>query len=230
MIVVILAGGEGKRLRPYTQIFPKPLLPIGDKPVLEIILEKLKKQGIKKVILSVNYKSNLIEQFFGSGLDRGINLIYSKEDTPLGTGGPIKLLKNVLTEDFFVMNGDLITEINVGEVAEFHKKIGAEMTIVTKRVEIPVSFGVIKGGEDYVEKIEEKPVINLEINTGMYMLKPEVLEYIPDNQYFKMTDLVEEIKKRGGKVAKFLYSGKWIDIGQIDDYEEAQKDYYDKDN
>jgi len=228
MIVVILAGGEGKRLRPYTQIFPKPLLPIGDKPILEIILERLKLQGIRDVFLSVNYKSHLIEQFFGNGADRGMNIIYSREEKPLGTGGPIKLLKDMLKEDFFVMNGDLITDIDVREVADFHKKTGADMTIVTKRIEIPISMGVINGKGDEINAIEEKPVMKIEINTGMYMLKPHVLEHMPDGEFFKITDLVEKIKNKGGKVARFLHEGKWTDVGQINEYEEAQKEFYNK--
>lgn len=222
MKVVILAGGEGRRLRPYTYVFPKPLLPIGDQPILGIILERLKKQGIKEAILATNYKDYLIRTFFGDGSDNDMKISYSKEEIFLGTAGPLKSLEEKLKEDFFVMNGDLLTGINVSEVFDFHKQNANDVTIVTKNVKTPINYGIIKNKDGFVTKWIEKPDVTSEISTGMYMLSPRVLKYIPQGKFFNMNDLVETVLKDRGKVLRFLYEGEWIDIGRLDEYKRAQ--------
>jgi NDP-sugar pyrophosphorylase family protein len=224
MKVVILAGGEGKRLRPYTEVIPKPLLPIGreKKPVLDRVLRQLKIQGYNDVVLAVNYKVDYFRYFFKDGSERGMAITYSEELKPLGTAGPLKNLEAQLTEDFFVMNGDLITDLDVREVEKFHKQQEADVTIVTRNIEIPVDYGVMEVKGDRVVGWNEKPKLRSEISTGMYMVNPKVLGYVPRNQFYGMNDLVGSIIADKGKVLRFLYDGRWIDIGKIDDFEKAQ--------
>ena len=221
MKVVILAGGEGKRLRPYTNILPKPLLPIGEKPILEVILERLKKQGIIDVVLATNYKDHLIKTFFGSGEEFGMKIQYSGEEFFLGTAGPLKSLEGTLGEDFFVMNGDLLNKVDIWKVLDFHKKNHGDMTIITKKIKNPINYGVIENKGILAVEWKEKPEIAFEISTGMYMLNKKVLKHIPPKTAFNMNDLFAEVLKNDGRVLRFPYRGEWIDIGRIEDYQKA---------
>jgi NDP-sugar pyrophosphorylase family protein len=224
MKVVILAGGEGKRLRPYTYILPKPLLPIGEKSILDIVIEKLKVQGIKDVFLAVNYKADIFQTIFGNGSSRGVNISYIKESTPLGTAGPLKSFDGNANEDFLVMNGDIIAEFDIKELEDFHRKSGSDLTIVTKKIETPIEFGVLKTEADRVIDWIEKPKIESEISCGIYIVNSSVLKYIPENKFFGMPDLAREIMNCSGKVCKFEYKGKMFHISQIKDYENAEND------
>jgi len=220
MKVIILGGGEGKRLRPWTEIIPKPLLPVNGKPILGIILNKLKRQGITDIILAVNDDiSYLFKMLFEDGSSYGMNISYSIESKPLGTAGPIKLAENALKENFFVMNGDLVTDINPFDVKRVHEEGNADITIVTKEIETNIDFGIIDSDGKIVKGIREKPVITSEVNTGMYIIKPSVLHDIPENEFFHMTHLIERVIQRGGKVLKYPYNGEWVDIGLKKDYE-----------
>ncbi len=223
MKAVILAGGEGKRLRPYTYILPKPLLPIGERPILDLSLERLKKQDIKEVILAVNYKAEIFEMIFGDGFSRDMKIHYTKEEKPLGTAGPIKNAEEYLTEDFLVINGDIITELNIKEVADFHKKNMADITVVTREIEVPIDFGIIKSEGINIVGWEEKPKIKSEISSGIYIFNPSILKHIPKNEFCNMNDLVKDVIKKGCKVYKFPYNGIILDVGHMKDYEEAAK-------
>ncbi|MFH1607961.1 MAG: sugar phosphate nucleotidyltransferase [archaeon] len=223
MRAVILAGGEGKRLRPYTQVIPKPLLPINGKPVLELIFENLRNQGIRDITLATNYKSYLFETLFGDGLKIGLNINYLKESKPLGTAGPLKLLKDKIHEDFFVMNGDLITDLNIKEMKKNHKENNADVSLVTRKIEVPVNYGVMETENKKITGWTEKPTIEVKICTGMYMLNPRVLRYIPEDEFYNMDELVKKVISEGGNVVEFLHEGQWIDIGKIDDFEKAQE-------
>jgi len=225
MKVVILAGGEGKRLKPYTEVIPKPLLPIGEKPVLEIIFERLKNQGYKDIVLATNYKAYLFETLFGDGSKLGMNITYSRESKPLGTAGPLKGIEGQLTDDFFLMNGDLITDLQISDVEKVHRKGKADITVVTREIETPIPYGVIDVEGEKVLAWKEKPKIKSEISTGMYMINPGALRYIPENEFYAMNDLVGKVIENGGRVLRFLHSGEWTDIGLIGDYEKAQKDF-----
>ncbi|MEK6760763.1 MAG: sugar phosphate nucleotidyltransferase [Nanoarchaeota archaeon] len=222
MKAVILAGGEGKRLRPYTEIIPKPLLPVNGEPVLGIIIKKLKEQGIEEIILAVNYRDYLFKTLFGDGSNFGVKIYYSGESEPLGTCGPVKNVENLLDDDFFVMNGDLITDVDIREVEKFHKKNNADITVVTKMVENKINFGVMKVKDDEIISWDEKPTIKSEIGTGMYVINPRALMYIPPNKFYNMNDLVSDVIMSGGKVMHFLHEGDWVDIGLKDDYEKVQ--------
>lgn len=224
MKAVILVGGEGQRLRPYTKILPKPLLPLGEKPLLEIILERLKKFGIKDVILLTNYKAKLFELLFGDGKEIGMNIEYSKESKPLGTAGPLSLIKEKLDKDFIVMNGDILTDLNFNELVKFHKKNKADLTIVTKEEEICFEYGIIKIKGKKVIGWEEKPVMKEEISTGIYVINSSVLKYLKKNQRINMDILINKLIKNKCKVLRFFYSGKWIDVGRLDDHKRAQEE------
>jgi NDP-mannose synthase len=225
MKAVILAGGLGTRLKPFTEIIPKPLLPIGEKSILEIQIERLKRFGFDEVILATNYKSDYIEGFFGDGSRYGVKLTISKEDRPLGTAGPLTLLKNQLTEPFLVMNGDILSLINLSEFYNFAVKKNTLLTIAIKKEITPYAFGNIFFKDDFVEDIEEKPDIIMYILAGIYVMKPEILNYIPENTSFGMDKLIKSLLAMEQKVAKYDLKEYWLDIGRINDYEKAQADF-----
>jgi NDP-sugar pyrophosphorylase family protein len=226
MKAVILAGGLGSRLKPFTEIIPKPLLPLGEKSLMEIQLEKLKLSGFDEVYLAVNYKAEYIKSFLGDGSNYGLKLHYSLEGKPLGTCGPISLLSDVLTEPFLLMNGDVLSKADFTEFYSFalsHKD--SLLTIMTKIISTPFRFGKIISSGDYVTDIEEKPDINFEVLAGMYILKPEIFELIPPDTYFGMDDLIKIMLHNNKKISKYLLKDYWIDIGVIEDYEEARTVY-----
>jgi len=225
MKAVILAGGLGTRLRPFTQIIPKPLLPIGEKSVLEIQIEHLKQYGFDEIFLATNYKSEYIENFFGDGSRFGVTLTISKEEQPLGTAGPITLLKKVLNEPFLMMNGDILTLMNFREFYDFSLSNDADLTITVKEYITPFQFGNIEFDGDYVTRIREKPEIKMNILAGIYIFKPSIFRLIPDNTYFGMDHLIQKMLNENIPVAKYHINDYWLDIGQVGDYEKAQEIY-----
>ncbi len=227
MKAVILAGGLGSRLRPFTEIIPKPLLPIGEKSVLEIQIEQLKKYGFDEIFLATNYKSEYVENFFGDGSRYGIKLKISKEQKPLGTAGPLTLLKNELLEPFLVMNGDILTQLDFKAMYDFACSKSTWLTIAIKEYIMPFSFGNVFFDGDYVTGIQEKPDIKHNILAGIYVMKPEIFSIIPENQYYGMDMLIQKMLKMDHKISKYEVKEYWLDIGQISDYEKAQKIYKD---
>lgn len=223
MKAVILSGGLGSRLKPFTEVIPKPLLPIGEKAVLEIQIEHLKKHGFEQIYLATNYKSAYIENFFGDGSKYGVELVISKEETPLGTAGPVKLLEKYLSEPFLVMNGDILTSLNYGDLYKFACYRPSLLTIGTKEIITPFQFGNIYFDGDDVTGIEEKPDIKTTILAGIYVFKPEILEYIPPNQSYGMDKLIKKMLSNGMSITRYPIKEYWLDIGCIDDYEKAQK-------
>lgn len=225
MKAVILAGGLGTRLKPFTEVIPKPLLPIGEKAVLEIQIEHLKKHGVNEIYLATNYKSNYIENFFGDGSRYGVELIISREETPLGTVGPLTLLKNKLKEPFIVMNGDVLSNINFTNFYKFTNEKDTLLSISVKKIIMPYDFGNIFFKDDFVTGIEEKPDIITYALAGIYIMKPEIFSLIPDNTYFGMDTLIKNMLSSQLPIAKYELSEYWLDIGRIDDYETAQEDF-----
>jgi len=225
MQAVILAGGLGSRLRPFTEIIPKPLLPIGEKSVLEIQISRLKMHGFNEIVLATNYKSEYIENFIGNGSKLGINLTISKEEMPLGTCGPLSLLKDRLKNPFLVMNGDILTTADFTKLYEFALKIDSNFIVVTKEIVTPFEFGNVYSKGDFIYKVEEKPNIKNEIIAGIYILKPPIFELIPENKYFGMDDLIKTMLAKSLPVAKYFLSEYWLDIGRIDDYQKAEMAY-----
>jgi NDP-mannose synthase len=225
MKAVILAGGLGTRLKPFTEIIPKPLLPIGEKSILEIQIERLNHFGFDEIFLATNYKSEYIEGFFGDGSRYGVKLTISKENKPLGTAGPLTLLKDKLNEPFLVMNGDILSLINLSDFYNFAIKKSTLLTIAIKKEITPFAFGNIYFKGDFVESIEEKPDIVMYILAGIYIMKPEILNFIPENVLFGMDKLIKNLLDADQKVAKYDLKEYWLDIGRINDYEKAQVDF-----
>ena len=225
MKAVILAGGLGTRLKPFTEIIPKPLLPVGEKSVLEIQIDRLKKFGFDEIFLATNYKSEYIKNFFGDGSRFGVSIEISKEDVPLGTCGPLSLLKSKLTEPFIVMNGDILSLIDFKALYDFAISIPTDLTLAIKKHITPYAFGNIFFNGDFVSDIEEKPNIVNYILSGIYVMKPGIFEMIPDNEYFGMDKLIKSMIAKNIPVAKYEMHEYWLDIGEISNYETAQKVY-----
>jgi NDP-sugar pyrophosphorylase family protein len=224
MKAVILAGGLGTRLRPFTETIPKPLLPIGEKAVLEIQINRLKKYGVDEVFLATNHMADYIERFVGDGSQYGVRLTVSRESQPLGTVGPLTLLRDQLTEPFIVMNGDILSLIDFADFADFALKMGAWLTLAVRQHITPYAFGDIFFDGHRVTGIEEKPKIIKHIVAGIYMLRPEVFQLIPPNTYFGMDSLIKDMLAKQLPVVKYDLREYWLDIGQQGDYEQAQED------
>ena len=227
MKAVILAGGLGMRLKPFTEVIPKPLLPIGEKSVLEIQINRLKASGFEEIYLATNYKSEYIENFFGDGSRLGVKLRISKEEKPLGTCGPIKLLKNNLNEPFLVMNGDILTTVDFFKIYQFALNIESSFVVVTKEIVTPFEFGKLISEGDFIKGVEEKPNIKTEIIAGIYILKTDILDLIPENTYFGMDNLINLMLEKHMPIARYLIKDYWIDIGRIEDYQTAEDAYND---
>lgn len=225
MKAVILAGGLGTRLRPFTEVIPKPLMPIGEKAVLEIQIEHFVKHGFDEIVLATNYKSDYIEKFFGDGSRYGVKLTISKEDKPLGTAGPLRLAKDLLTDPFVVMNGDILTSFDFTRFYEFALAKDSLLAIAIKKKITPFAFGDIFFEGDIVTGIDEKPDLVNYILAGIYVMRPEIFDLIPDGEYFGMDSLIRLMLERGMPVTKYEIMEYWLDIGRADDYEKAQELY-----
>jgi NDP-sugar pyrophosphorylase family protein len=222
---VILAGGLGTRLKPFTEVIPKPLLPIGEKSVLEIQIENLKKYGFDEIYLATNYKSEYIGNFFGDGSRYNVKLSISKEDKPLGTAGPLLLLKDQLKEPFIVMNGDILSLLDLNDFYNFALNQDSLLTIAIKKEITPYAFGNIFFAGDRVTHIQEKPDIIMYILAGIYVMKPEIFKFFPENEYYGMDTLIKKLLKDDVPVTKYDLKEYWLDIGRLNDYEQAQEIY-----
>jgi NDP-sugar pyrophosphorylase family protein len=225
MKAVILAGGKGTRLRPYTTVIPKPLVPIGEKAIIEILLNQLYKNNVDEVFVCVNHFAELIKAFLGDGKKYGIKINYSLESSELGTVAPLKLLNN-LPEDFLVMNGDLLTDLDFGELFKYHIEHKSNLTIATYSRDSKIDFGVIKSNPNNSCVVEfiEKPVYKFEVSMGVYVMNQSLLKLIPSNIHFGFDDLIHYLLKNNLPIKTFLYDGYWLDIGRPDDYEKANLD------
>ena len=225
MKAVILAGGKGTRLKPYTTILPKPLVPIGEKAVLEILIGRLKKYGITDITLCVNHLAELIMAYFGDGSKWGVQIDYSFEDKPLGTVAPIKLIKN-LPKEFFVMNGDLLTDFDFREFYAFYQKNKELLTIAIYKRKHKIDFGVIDIDlkNNIATGFREKPEQTLDVSMGLYIFRKDVLDIVPDNQPFGFDDLMFALLDKKKVIKVYPYDGYWLDIGRPEDYEKANED------
>ncbi|MCP9199892.1 nucleotidyltransferase family protein [Gramella sp. GC03-9] len=223
--VVIMAGGKGTRLKPITNIIPKPLIPLGDKPVLEWIIDSFNEVGVRNFHLTVNYKQDMIRSYFANQPKRDYSINYFEENKPLGTAGSLHLLKGKLKETFFVTNCDILIKDDYSEMLKYHKSNGNELTAVSAVKHFKIPYGTLEFGENGVlEKLKEKPEYNFFINAGMYILEPHLLEEIPEDEFFHITTLIEKIMERNGKVGIFPVSeGSWMDIGQWDEYNKTSQ-------
>lgn len=217
--VVIMAGGKGTRLKPITNVIPKPLVPVGDKTILEVIMDQFEGIGCKKFYMSVNYKADMMEYYL-SQLDHKYDIEFFMEDKPLGTIGSVSLLKGKITTPFFVSNCDSINDQDYRDVYNYHVQNKNDLTIVTMVKSFRIPYGVIETGEDGImTALREKPELNYQVNTGAYILNPECIDEIPEGEFFHITHLMEKITARGGRVGCFPVSeGSWHDMGEWPEY------------
>jgi NDP-sugar pyrophosphorylase family protein len=225
MKAVVLAGGKGTRLAPYTKILPKPLMPIGDMPILEILLRQIKTSGINEVILAVGHLAGLLRAFFRDGDHLGLRIRYSYEEKPLGTAGPLSKIKG-LDENFLVTNGDVLTTLDIRSMIEAHQRSGAAATIATHTRKVNVDLGVIQfNGKNEIVGYLEKPTYEYQVSMGIYVFEPRVLNYIPYDQYLDFPDLVLRLIGSGERVLGYPFDGYWQDLGRPDDYEQAISEF-----
>lgn len=223
MQAVIMAGGFGTRLRPLTEEVPKPMLPVGDRPLMEHIIQQLRQAGIHKVNITTHYLEEKIAGHFGDGSRFGVDLSYVSEDRPLGTAGALGLMKKP-DEPILVMNGDILTRVDFRAMLSFHRKHEAELTVGVRQYDLQVPYGVIECHGEQIRGVREKPLLKFFVNAGIYLLEPSALRYIPSDQRFDMTDLIERLIAEDCRVISFPIMEYWLDIGQHPDYRQAQQD------
>jgi NDP-sugar pyrophosphorylase family protein len=220
--VVIMAGGKGTRLRPLTNETPKPMLPVGGRPLLETMLEQVRDAGFSRVLMAVNYRADVIEDHFGDGSRFGVAIDYIHEPQQLGSAGALKLARGKLDEPFIVINADLLTNVNLSALMRFHRDDRNLITAGVRRFVLEVPFGVIELHGSRVTELNEKPSLEFFVNAGIYAVSPEAVILIPpEKQLFDMTDLIEAVLTQGGRVGAFPVREYWLDIGQVSDYQRA---------
>lgn len=220
MHAIILAGGKGSRLKPFTACIPKPLVPVDDLPILEIVLRQLKHYNFNNITLAVNHLAGLIMAFFQKGERLGLNISYSVEEKPLSTAGPLSIIKD-LDEDFLVMNGDLLTTVDFKDLYCNHLLWNSAITICTYKKEVKIDLGVIKkDGRSFVDYIE-KPTYFYDVSTGIYIMNKSVVKLIPENKPMDMPDLIKKARDSGLRVSCYGEEFYWLDIGRPEDYEQA---------
>lgn len=224
MRAVILAGGKGTRLKPYTATLPKPLVPVGDQSILDIVLTQLKRAGVDHVTIAVNHLKYLIMAYFGDGSERGLRIDYSVEEQPLSTIAPLKLIPD-LPDDFLVMNGDVLTDIDFGTLYRHHTSTGADVTVAAYERDSKIDFGVIESDDDHrIVGFREKPVYHFQVSMGVYVVSRRVLDVVPDGEAFGFDDLMYAALDGRIKANVWPHDGYWLDIGRPDDYEQANED------
>ena len=221
MRAVILSGGKGTRLRPYTTVLPKPLMPIGDVPILEDVIRQLQQAGVTQITMAVGYLAELLRAFFGEGEKFKLSIDYSMEKEPMGTVGPLTLISG-LDDTFVMMNGDVLTDLDYADLIAFHKKSGAVATIATYERKVKIDFGVIEtDSAGLINAYIEKPEFDYRVSMGVYVFEPEVLAYLKPGEYLDFPDLVKILMADNKPVASYPFSGYWLDMGRPDDYERA---------
>jgi NDP-sugar pyrophosphorylase family protein len=221
---VILAGGKGTRLRPYTSVFPKPLVPVGGKPILEIIIKKLKINSFKRIIICLNKKNDLIKIYFGDGKKFGVKINYVYEKKALSTMGPLHLIKN-LPKNFLIMNGDILAEINYKKFFQEHSKSKKKFSVAVKSISQKIDYGVLKLENKNVVKFLEKPKLHFNVSMGIYAANIDILKWIPKNKFYGFDNLMKNLIKNKQTINISKYKNNWLDIGRPLDYHKANKKY-----
>lgn len=222
--VVIMAGGRGTRLRPLTKHIPKPMLKVGNKPIIQTIIDRFSESSFKNFIICVNYKSKIIKDYFGNGAKFGVNIEYVDEKKRMGTAGAISLLKKKLNKPFFVINGDLLTNLNFKKMLDFHKEHNSRATMCIKQYNINLTYGEVKLDKENIMSINEKPKHKFFINAGAYILDPKCIELIP-KKFYDMPSLFKKMIKKKYKIVSFPLEEYWLDVGRPNDYDKANIDY-----
>jgi dTDP-glucose pyrophosphorylase len=225
--VLLMAGGEGQRLRPLTAEVPKPMLQVGTKPILETIITSLAKEGFYRFFLSVNYKANVIEEYFGNGRQFGVEISYLRETEPLGTGGAIGLLPEQPVDPILVMNGDILTNINFSSVLDFHEEQEASATMCVREFQFQVPYGVVDIKDNRLHRFVEKPVHRSYVNAGIYVVSPHALSLVDGKTPFTMPELFESLMAQSENCSVYPVKEYWLDIGQHDDLARAQREFGD---
>ena len=227
MKAVIMAGGKGARLAPYTKILPKPLMPIGDMPILEVLIRQMKAAGVDDIFLTVGHLSGLLRAFFQGGEQWNLKIHYCYEDSPLGTVGSLANISG-LDDAFLMTNGDVLTTLDFKTLVSYHKRQGAMATIAMHKRKVKIDFGVLQmDGGELITGIIEKPTYEYLVSMGIYVFEPDVIRYIPKDQYLDFPDLILNLIAAGEKVVGYPFDGYWQDLGRADDYEQATKDFDD---
>ncbi|AEB10471.1 sugar phosphate nucleotidyltransferase [Desulfobacca acetoxidans] len=225
MRAVILAGGKGIRLAPLTEVFPKPLVPVGGMPIMEIVIRQLKFHGFTRITLAVGYLADLIQAYFQDGSKWGVSITYSREATPLGTAGPLALIDD-LNETFLVMNADVLTSLDYLDLINFHRSHGGIATIGTNKKHVKIDLGVIvTNGLHTIQDYIEKPTTDYQVSMGVYIFEPRVLDFIRGKGYLDFPDLVKTLLKAGLPIKSYPFQGYWMDIGRHDDYAQASEEF-----
>jgi NDP-sugar pyrophosphorylase family protein len=226
---VILAGGRGSRLAPYTTVLPKPLLPLGDRAILDIVVRQLKAAGFGELVIAVGHLGHLVQALFGDGSRHGIPIRYHLEDEPLGTAGPLATIEG-LDERFLMLNGDVLTALDPRALMAAHAAAGNVLTIATHARTVPTDYGILHtdgtaGPTERVTGYEEKPELSYTVSMGIYVLDPAAIRHVPAGRAFDLPDLVQALLAAGEQVGSYLYDGYWLDIGRHDDYERAVREF-----
>jgi NDP-mannose synthase len=225
MQAVILAGGKGTRLLPFTKVFPKPLVPLGDKPIIDTIIRQLKHFGFQRLTLAVGHMAEMIQTYVRHGEQYGLQIDYALEDEPLGTVGPLAQIKG-LDQTFLVMNGDLITTLDYRDLFNFHRRHGQIATIGAYRKNFKIDLGIIKNdGDELITDYIEKPIYAFTVSMGIYVFERDILDYIEPHKRLDFPDLVKRLLAQGQKVVSYPFDGYWLDIGNYSDYEKATEEF-----
>lgn len=225
MKAVILAGGKGRRLEPFSLLVPKPLMPVGKMPIMEIIVRKLVKSGFTDIYVACGHLAELIKSYFNNGKKWGANIEYSIEDKELGTVGPLKLLRDRLDESFLVINGDTLTDLDFSKIFKFHIKKGNPLTIGVVKRTIPIDFGVVDFENEKLTNFKEKPVIDYYVSMGVYVFNPYILRRIPEGVKYDFPDLVNDLIKDNLEINVYLHDGFWLDLGRKEDFSIAYEEF-----
>jgi len=223
MKAVIQSGGKGTRLRPYTMVLPKPLMPVGSKPVMELLLKWLRRHGTREAYVTTGYLGHLIRSYCGTGSQWDMQITYTEEKEPLGTVGALSLLHEELDSTFLVLNGDILTDLNVNAFIAAHRRGGAALTVATTRRSVRVDFGVLEDADGLVTQFREKPCLTYIVSTGIYCMEPCILDYIPSSVPFGFDNLMHCMLENNLPVRTFMHNGMWLDIGSVDDFRRAQE-------
>lgn len=222
MQAVIMAGGKGSRLRPYTYVVPKPLLPLGKRPVLEVVIRRLRRFGYDEIFITTGYMADMVQAYFRDGSQFGVRIRYVHERDPLGTAGSLSLLRSHLHQTFLLMNCDIVTRLDIGAMQMTHRSTGAEITIAVKRYPLQIPYGVVElGSRQEVLGIVEKPVVQHQVIAGIYLMEPAVLDIVPDGEPYDIPSLVSALIAAGRPVYAYPFDDYWLDVGRADDLERA---------
>lgn len=224
-LVVLMAGGRGSRLRPLTNLYPKPLLKVGGKPILEWVVEGFVQQGFSQFLLSVNYKAEMIKTHFGKGEAWNANIDYLVEEERMGTAGALRLIKERPKKPFFVMNSDLLTKVNFKHVLDFHEAGGNLATMCVQEYDVQVPYGVVESKENAICSIVEKPTYHYQVNSGIYVFSPEALDYLPSDPVVDIPSFFTALIASGGAVRSFPIHGFWLDVGRKEDLRRAREEF-----